>query len=71
MFLLWTGLACLYTANFIQLLAGGDPGGALVVGAIAAAFGVLGWRSFQKRKARRTKRCKTAGTAVSERLRID
>lgn len=55
MFLLWTGLACLYTANFIQLLAGGDPGGALVVGAIAAAFWVSGWRSFQKRKARRTK----------------
>lgn len=27
MFLLWTGLACLYTANFIQLLAQGDPGG--------------------------------------------
>jgi|GEM_PF-2063669 len=55
MFLLWTGLACLYTANFIQLLAQGDPGGGLVVGVIAADFGGLGWRSYQKRRARRTK----------------
>ena len=55
MFLLWTGLSCLYTANFIQLLAQGDPGGGLVVGVIAADFGGLGWRSYQKRRARRTK----------------
>ena len=48
MFLLWTGLACLYTANFIQLLAQGDPGGGLVVGVIAADFGGLGLAELSK-----------------------
>lgn len=52
MFIVWALLAGLYAFNFVQLFAQGEPGGALVVGAIAAIFALLSWRSYHKRRAR-------------------
>lgn len=53
MFLLWGGLAGWYLVSSFQLLlSGGEPGGAAIQLAVAAALGVLCWRSFRKRKKR-------------------
>lgn len=53
MFVLWAALAAVYAMDCLRLTTQRDTG-ALILGAITVGLAVLSWRSFQKRKARRS-----------------